>query len=185
MLHNTLEYKSSLLCIAWVWAEISSITINTVCLHEGTAQRDVCLQIHLSNTADMTDRRAVRWQMPARWWPSCRTCSWWQERKKKKWGFGKDGLKQTAEWMDGWTAGDAQHFSHSSALFLGVCLSLLPFICSGAEKTRSFPPLKKPLWKQKAVEEIKLHKIILSPTVTNERYQLYSRSISSFHQWTC
>lgn len=102
MLHNTLEYKSSLLCIAWVWAEISSITINTVCLHEGTAQRDVCLQIHLSNTADMTDRRAVRWQMPARWWPSCRTCSWWQERKKKNGGLAKTGSnKQLNGWTDG------------------------------------------------------------------------------------
>lgn len=69
------------------------------------------------------------------------------------WGFGNDWRKQTAEWMDGRTAGDAQHFSHSSLLFLSVCLSLLLFIYSGVEKARSFSKkINKALQKFNAVK---------------------------------
>lgn len=51
-------------------------------LHGGAAQRNIYLQIHLSNTAGVTDRLcAVEWQMPAAWWPHCRTCAAWQKIK--------------------------------------------------------------------------------------------------------
>lgn len=115
-MHNNLEYNSLFLCSAQ--AIVSGITINTARLHGGRAQRDIYLWINLSNTADVTDRLcALEWQMPAAWWPRCRTCA---QRQEQKWGFGNDRLKQTAEWTDAWTAGDAQHFSHSSLCYFAV-----------------------------------------------------------------
>lgn len=137
MLHNNLECKSSVLCIAWAWAEISSITINTACLHGGTAQRGIYLQIHLSNTADVTDCVSSD--------DKCllldgHAAGHVHDGKKKKMEVWQRRA-QTNSWMDGrmdsWWCSTL--FTFLFVLFLSVCLSLLPFICSGAEKTRSFP----------------------------------------------
>lgn len=144
MLHNNLECKSSLLCIAWAWAEISSITINTACLHGGTAQRGIYLQIHLSNTADVTDCVSSD--------DKCllldgHAAGHVHDGKKKKMEVWQRRA-QTNSWMDGrmdsWWRSTL--FTFLFVLFLSVCLSLLPFICSGAEKTRSFPTPKKRLF---------------------------------------
>lgn len=60
---------------------------------------------------------------------------------EKSGDLAETGDKQTAEWMDSWWCSTL--FTFLFVLFLGVCLSLLPFICWGGEKTGSPPPTKK------------------------------------------
>lgn len=79
---------------------------------------------------------------------------------------------QTNSWMDGrmdsWWCSTL--FTFLFVLFLGVCLSLLPFICSGAEKTRSFPPPEKgpsktklTSMKQRSVPQLKMNGVKFTP----------------------
>ena len=140
-LHNSHGNKSSFLCIAW--AEISSVRINTACFY---------LQVHLSNTADVTDRLcAAGWQMPAAWWPRWHVHGGKKPPPPKKkpnnyWGLAKTSANKQ---LNGWTDGQLVVSTFLFVLFLSVCLSLLPFICSGAEKTRASPPPQKALRKTK------------------------------------
>lgn len=187
MLRNNLECKSSVLCIAWAWAEISSITINTACSHGGTAQRGIYLQIHLSNTADVTDCRRMT--------NACCLMATLQDmctmaRRKKNGGLAKTGSNKQ---LNGWTDGQLVMLNtfHIPLCVISQCLSFpaaIYLLRSRENQIISHPPTPKKRLFENTMQRRKLNSIkyFLVPRfkMNGGKFTPWA-SIHSFHQQTC